>query len=325
MAAQQKYDRKAEDLGNIVGLEHVNVTIPEQAPAQEFYLMALGFTRDPYMFPGTNNMWVNVGKSQFHLPTRGAQVLRGHVGIVVPSLEELCERLGEAKKKLDGTKFSCQQHNEYVEVTCPWGNKFRLYDPDPARFGAINLGIPYVEFDVPEGAADGIARFYREVFLTPAKVEENGDGRAARVSVGPHQCLVFRETDRKLPEYDQHHLQVYVQEFSGPHDELEARGLITEESDQYQYRFQDIVDLDTGKCLFTIEHEVRSCTHHLYNRRLVNRNPHQSNQHYQMGADEWDWTLPRSSGRLPAAPATIAANASPLARTRARRVAQQAM
>jgi hypothetical protein len=324
VAASQKYDRKAEDLGNIVGLEHINVTIPEQGPAQEFYLAGLGLTRDPYMFPGTNNMWVNVGKSQFHLPTRGTpQVLRGHIGIVVPSLEDLCERLGEAKKKLEGTKFTCQQHNAYVEATCPWGNKFRLYEPDVEKFGAISLGIPYVEFDVPQGTADGIARFYREVFLTPAKIEENGEGRAARVSVGYKQCLVFRETDRKIPDYDQHHLQVYVQEFSGPHDELEHRGLITEESSQHQYRFQDIVDLDSGKCLFTIEHEVRCLTHPLYNRRLVNRNPKQMLTYYQMGADEWDWTLPRDNGRMQAMPTTIAANASPLARSRAARITAQ--
>ena len=103
--AQQLYDRKAEDLGNLVGLEHVNLRINNQGLASEFYLSALGLTRDPYMFPGTNNMWVNVGNSQFHLPTGEPNVLRGHVGLVVPSLEELCERLGEAKKKLADTKF----------------------------------------------------------------------------------------------------------------------------------------------------------------------------------------------------------------------------
>jgi catechol-2,3-dioxygenase len=166
--AQQLYDRTAEDLGNLVGLEHVNLRINNQGLAQEFYLSGLGFTRDPFMFPGTNNMWVNVGKSQFHLPTGEPNVLRGHVGLVVPSLEELCERLTEAKKKLSDTKFDCKQHNSYVSATCPWGNKFRLYEPDEERFGAINLGMGYVEFTVPEGTADGIARFYREVFYTPA-------------------------------------------------------------------------------------------------------------------------------------------------------------
>ena len=139
----------------------------------------------PIMFPGTNNMWVNVGKSQFHLPTGDPNVLRGHVGLVVPSLEELCERLGEAKKKLADTKFDCKQHNAYVEATCPWGNKFRLYEPDEERFGAINLGMPYVEFTVPEGTADGIARFYREIFYAPACVKKNGEGRAAHVKRRP--------------------------------------------------------------------------------------------------------------------------------------------
>src|SRR5271170_7777136 len=116
MAAQQQlYDRTAEDLGNLVGLEHVNLRINNQSLAQEFYLSGLGLTRDPFMFPGTNNMWVNVGNSQFHLPTGDPNVLRGHVGLVVPSLEELCERLGEAKKKLADTNFDCKQHNAYVE------------------------------------------------------------------------------------------------------------------------------------------------------------------------------------------------------------------
>jgi hypothetical protein len=272
------------------------------------------------MFPGTNNMWVNVGKSQFHLPTGDPNVLRGHVGLVVPSLEELCERLGEAKKKLADTKFDCKQHNAYVEATCPWGNQFRLYEPDEERFGAINLGMGYVEFTVPEGTADGIARFYREIFYAPAKVKENGEGRAAHVCVGHKQELIFRETDEKIPEFDGHHLQVYAQEFSGPHDELEKRGLITEESDQYQYRWQDIACLETGKCLFTIEHEVRSLTHPLYNRHMVNRNPSQNNRHYQMGADEWDWTLPRSTKRLdPPAPAPEPV--TPLAKRRAARMA----
>jgi hypothetical protein len=31
---------------------------------------------------------------------------------------------------------------------------------------------------------------------------------------------------------------------------------------------------------------------------MVNRNPSQNNRHYQMGADEWDWTLPRSTKKI---------------------------
>jgi hypothetical protein len=37
-----------------------------------------------------------------------------------------------------------------------------------------------------------------------------------------------------------------------PHRFLNQRGLITEESNEHQYRFRDIVDLDDGKPLFTI-------------------------------------------------------------------------
>ena len=321
----QHYNRKAEDLGNITGLEHVNLQIPDQALGNLFYIQGLGLTRDPYMNTGLANMWINVGKSQFHLPTGDPWVLRGTIGLVTPDRDALLDRLDRVKKPLAGTKFAVKENNDYVQVTCPWGNRFNMHSPDIERFGAINLGMPYLQFDVPKGAAEGIKRFYKKIFGAKTKLEGNGTGQVAQINVGYHQDLLFCETDKPIPAYDGHHLQVYVQEFSGPHDELDARGLVFEESDQYQYRFKDIVDLDTGKCLFTIEHEIRSCTHHMYNRRLVNRNTGQSNQHYQMGADEWDWTLPRSSGRLPAAPATIAANATPLARSRARRVAQQAM
>src|SRR5206468_10613387 len=108
----------------------------------------------------------------FHLPTGDPNVLRGHVGLVVPSLEELCERLTEAKKKLADTKVDCKQHNAFVAATCPWGNKFRLYEPDEERFGAIHPGMRYVEFPVPAGRADGIARSYRQVSHPPACLKE---------------------------------------------------------------------------------------------------------------------------------------------------------
>src|SRR6266436_293729 len=152
------FNREAENLGNITGLEHVNVEIPDQGLASDFYLMGLGLTRDPYLFPGTNNMW-------------------------------------------------------------------------------INLGIPYVEFTVPEKTAKGIARFYRKVLGAITCIEKNGDGKAAHIKVGPHQELIFRETDKKLPEFDGHHLQVYVEDFGKPHEKLRKLDLITEESDRCQYRF----------------------------------------------------------------------------------------
>jgi len=101
---------------------------------------------------------VNVGRSQFHLPSGDAQILRGHTGIVISGRQALLDRLASVAKKLDGTAFSFSEHNDYVEATCPWGNRVRCYEPDAARFGRITLGIPYVEFDVPVGTAQGFAR-----------------------------------------------------------------------------------------------------------------------------------------------------------------------
>jgi hypothetical protein len=100
----QHYDRKAEDLGNITMLEHVNLQIPDQAKGTLFYVMGLGLTRDPYMNTGLANMWINVGKSQFHLPTGEPWVLRGAIGLVTPDRDALLKRLAGVKKQLDGVR-----------------------------------------------------------------------------------------------------------------------------------------------------------------------------------------------------------------------------
>ena len=119
----------------------------------------------------------------------------------------------------------------------------------------------------------------------------NGDGTFARVKVGKNQYLQFRETDSPQPDYDGHHVQIYVTDFSGPYRRLLARDLVSQEDNQYQYRFRDIVDPADGRHLFTIEHEVRSATHPMYMRPLLNRNPAQTNRNYASGHDEWLWAL----------------------------------
>ena len=86
---QQPFDRAAEDLGNSIHFEHVNVFVPDQRLATLFYVAGLGLTRDPYLMVSDTNMWVNVGKSQFHLPAGEAQVLRGHTGLVISGREAL--------------------------------------------------------------------------------------------------------------------------------------------------------------------------------------------------------------------------------------------
>jgi len=289
---QQSLDRAAEDLGNSIHLEHVNVQIPDQRLAMLFYAAGLGLTRDPTMMVGDGNMWINVGRSQFHLPTGDPQVLRGHTGIVIAGRAALLDRLAAVRERLAGTRFRFSEHNDHVEVTCPWGNCVRCHEPDPARFGPISLGIPYVEFDVPLGTADAIADFYGRMIEAPARVERDGTtGAVARVLVGRDQHLLFRETARPLPEFDGHHVQIYLVNFSGPYRRLRERSLITQEDNRYQYRFRDIIDLDSGSHLFTVEHEVRSVTHPMYLRPLVNRNPMMTNRNYAHGHDLLPWAI----------------------------------
>jgi hypothetical protein len=285
------FDRAAEDLGNIVNLGHVNTRIPDQRISTAYYVTALGLTRDPFIMTGTNNMWINAGMSQFHLPTNAPQVLRGTTALVLPDLEALLPRLRAASKELDGTKFAFRELEGAVETFSPWGNRIVCYAPDRARFGPIVLGMAYLEFDVPAGAAAGIARFYRDVLQAQAELLDEREGRVANVQVGEHQYFRFRETDRPLPEFDGNHVQVYFADFSGPHRRLQELGLITEESDRWQYRFSDIVDLDSKRVLYTLEHEVRSMSHPLYGRPLVNRNPQINNNAYAAGHESLAWAM----------------------------------
>jgi hypothetical protein len=273
-------DASDTGLGNIVALEHVNVQIPDQQIATLFYVTGLGLTRDPYMMTGLTNMWINAGRNQFHLPTGKAQVLRGHVGLVMPDRAALLRRLAVVQPRLKETMFGFEEQADHVAVTSPWGNRLRCFEPGP-RFGRMQLGIPCVEFEVPAGAATGIARFYREILGAPATA---ADGTAT-VSLGSGQSLIFRETDSALPDYDGHHIQVYVSDFAGIRRKLEPLGLVTEDNGPHQYRFTDILDLDRRTPLFVVEHEIRSMTHPLRARPLVNRNPAQTNRDYVPGAD----------------------------------------
>ena len=290
---EKKFDRTSEDMGNIVGLEHVNICVPDQRLATLFYITGLGLTRDPYLVTGVSNMWINIGRNQMHLPTAEAQILRGTIGLVMPDLKSLLKRLEAMKKPLAGTRFGFKQPKgkSYVEATCPWGNRFRVHKAD-ASFAPISLGMPYVEFDVRPGAADPIARFYRQMFGAPADLVDQNGAPAARVSVGLRQHLIFRESKGREAPYDRHHIQIYLANFSVPHAKLKHHGLLTQESSQHQYRFENIVDLANGEPVFTIEHEVRSMTHPLYARALVNRNPEQTNASFTPGYEGRSWAAP---------------------------------
>src|SRR5204862_2354438 len=121
------------------------------------------------MMVGDGNMWVNAGRSQFHLPTGNAQVLRGHTGIVIAGRAALLDRLAAVRERLSGTRFAFAERNDHIEATCPWGNRVRCYEPDHARFGPISIGIPFVEVDVPVATTAAIDYFHCRITSGPAR------------------------------------------------------------------------------------------------------------------------------------------------------------
>jgi hypothetical protein len=283
------FDRSREDVSNIVHVEHVNVTQPDQRLATLFYVSGLGLTRDPYVMVGVDNMWINIGRTQMHLPTNRPQRLRGVIGLVVPDLNLLHERLERVAADLSGTQFHYARAGECIAVTCPWGNRFRCHAP-ATEFGDTELGLVYLQFDVPAGSAAAIARFYTQIMQAPAEVVMREEAPAASVQAGRDQRLWFRETTHEIAPYDGHHVQIYIADFSSPYRQLRSRDLITRDTDSHEWRFRDIVDLDTNRTLFTVEHEVRSLKHPLYGRPLVNRNPAQTNRAYLRGQDAFRGT-----------------------------------
>src|ERR1700750_1095223 len=94
----RQYDRAAQAVGNIVHLEHFTGGIDARRLALRFYVVGLGATRDPYLFTGLENIWLNFGRTQVHMPSRAVppktERLRGTAGLVVPSLDDLEKRLG---------------------------------------------------------------------------------------------------------------------------------------------------------------------------------------------------------------------------------------
>ena len=159
---QKTFDRAAEDLGNAIHLEHVNVTIPDQRIASLFY--GAGLASPATRTDGDGRQHVDERRPQ---PIPSAE--RQAAGAARQDRD--CHRRprGPAQaarhREAEARRHQVRLHRDTTITSrrpAP-GATHPPAEPDAARFGRINLGIPYVEFDVPVGAAKGIAKFYREM------------------------------------------------------------------------------------------------------------------------------------------------------------------
>jgi hypothetical protein len=75
--------------------------------------------------------------------------------------------------------------------------------------------------------------------------------------------------------------------FSGPYGYLKNHGAISEEVRNHQFRFKELTDPVDASHKFSLEHEVRSLRHPMYNRFFVNRDVTQTQRAYRRGWDAY--------------------------------------
>uniref|UniRef100_A0A7S1NL54 VOC domain-containing protein n=1 Tax=Eutreptiella gymnastica TaxID=73025 RepID=A0A7S1NL54_9EUGL len=262
-------------------LEHINVNVPQQQPAYDFYFGLLGCAVDPRraanIAQGKGTMWANIGISQIHIPVGDPQVIPGVVNLTYPSLNAVRRRLGAGP-------FRCIDVGSALEVHCPYGNVYVLRETgapaDPRGVqpiegdASLGTGMAGLELRCKPGAAAGIGRFYRHYFEAEV-TEEPG---AVTVKCGTYQTISFCEGDEALPPYDGHHMAMYMasmQAFQDTFKRLDADGLVwvnTRFSDAsttlslavdkwQQFRILEIRDPLDKSLLHTLEHEIRAPTH----------------------------------------------------------------
>ena len=258
------------EVGSIVHFEHVNYRVPDHRLAHLYFCACLGFTRDPTRMVGIDNMWVNLGRNQFHLPIGPASPFKGEVGVIVPDVDVVAKRFAEETPRFAGSQFSWKREGETLVTTTPWGHPQRVHPAGmlPNRFPQ---GIGYVEFWVERGTAEGIAAFYQEIIGAPSRVEPIEGSPTAHVQMGPGTTFRFVERpDGGVVEHH-NHVAVYLSNYHGIYGKLMSLGCVMEEDNDEQFRFHHMKDPKTGRLLFSFEHEMRSLYHPDHGKPLENR------------------------------------------------------
>jgi catechol-2,3-dioxygenase len=248
------------DLSGIFWMEHVNLIVGDKSLAEHFYIQFLGFTRDN----ASKSFHINLGQQQIHLAETDdpPQRIAGSIGLTVPKLQTLRDRIPAALQTLKDTQFELLKNDlddSYLEIRGPWGNFFCIYDvmgdsklatPSPAvprkmeschalggDYGSHRMairgqpGIRFLEVACPVGKSKAIGRFYKEVLQCKDVQEFEKEGSAVvTISIGPGVNLVFVE--QRMLEKDWYdamkgvHICIYVDDFQGLYERLSQRMLI---------------------------------------------------------------------------------------------------
>jgi hypothetical protein len=280
---------------------NLNVPSQEYALPFYFQLLGCGMDPRKQPDAPIKTLWANCGASQFHLPFGDvAQRIPGHIGLIYDSLDGLKERLTHAGSCVKESQVGMENGREFVRLVDQYDNTFNcrqdtlslrrahdwkqpLIDKEDER--ADCRGLSYVEFHCPVGTAERIALFYESVFDATTSVVTDRGTKIAVIAFGnvdeegrSDQSLSFRESTQPNPPYDGHHVAMYVGESAA---EFERAFLYAQTakvvwvnprfSDKTidlegarkwkQFRFKDIVDMNTGEKIFELEHEMRSIEH----------------------------------------------------------------
>jgi len=245
-------------------------------------------------------MVVFVGQHQFHLLVKEnhADVIEGRIGLVIKNINSLKRRLGEVQSLLAETKFSFHVVDSYtVDVTCPWGNHFRVHahrpgeetNPEHPNFPS-GFGLSYLELDCRPGTVTDIACFYkmRTGAITADASHRYAGTHAVDIVAGARQRISYVEKHGAESKCLDWHIGLYVANFSELYRSLEDDVLIFKDVEEqeicksvdealgdYQLRFRDIISGGAGdaQCthvVFRLQHEVRSLFHEMFGRTLIN-------------------------------------------------------
>lgn len=242
------------DLGGIAWMEHINLVIGDKETAEYFYINFLGCTRDD-----SKSFHVNMGQQQFHLAETGelSQVIAGSLGIVVPSLDNIRQRVPDAQKVLHDTLFCVvEDSSSTMSVICPWGNLFHLYSVEESiqypvgesaqkmailhspggEYGSERMsvrgqpGIRYIEVACPPQKSAAVGSFYRKLLNCEVMEAEFAGNKCAVVCFGSGVHVVFVESYELSQVHVSRmagvHLCIYVLGFRDLYVSLQSQGLI---------------------------------------------------------------------------------------------------